>query len=470
MWNHPHISAKLPNGITPNYRTKQRQTTERRLIYHLILCYNYALMSENYKKRVIDTVLADRLEGVGAVLVQGPKWCGKTTTCEQVAKSVLYMGDPQSKKRNLQLAEIDINALLSGKAPRLIDEWQEYPPFWDAVRFRVDHTPGFGHFILTGSVVPPDTSAISHTGTGRISNLQMRTMSLWESGESDGSVSLGELLKTGHLKSCVCRSLSLPQIAYLVCRGGWPTAIEQREHIALRRARDYYEAVISRDISQVDKTPRNPDRVMRLMRSYARLQGTQSNLSAIRLDMAEHDSRTLDADTVYSYINALKKLFVIEDMKAWCPNLRSKAVVRTSDTRYFTDSSIAATALGAGPGDLMNDLRTFGFLFETMAVRDLRVYMDAHEGQVSHYMDKNGLECDAIVHLNNGTYGLIEIKLGGDSLIEEGAVTLNKLAQIVDPIKMKPPSFKMVLVAVGEFAYRRKEDDVIVCPITALKP
>jgi len=427
-------------------------------------------MKQDYRNRVIDSVLAERLEGVGAVLVQGAKWCGKTTTCEQLAKSVLYMGDPMQRKQNLQMAEIDVNMLLSGETPRLIDEWQEYPPFWDAVRFQVDHRPGFGHFILTGSVVPPDTAEISHTGTGRISNVMMRPMSLWESGDSDGSVSVGELLGGKDFKPCVCRSHDLAAIAYLICRGGWPTALGQREKISLRRARDYYEAVVGRDISQVDRVLREPDRVMRLMRSYARLQGTQSNLAVIRNDMTEHDRRTLDDDTVSSYLGALKKLFVIEDMKAWSPNLRNKTVVRTSDTRYFTDPSIAVAALGAGPGDLLNDLRTFGYLFETMAVRDLRVYMDAHEGAVSHYLDKSGLECDAIVHLPNGTYGLIEIKLGGDSLIEAGAATLNALARIVNPAKMKLPSFKMILTAVGGVAYRRKEDDVIVCPIGCLRP
>ena len=427
-------------------------------------------MTSKYKNRVADSVLAERLEGAGAVLVEGAKWCGKTTTCEQLAKSVLYMGDPTARSRNLRLAEMDINSLLAGESPRLIDEWQEYPPFWDAIRFQVDHRPGSGHFLLTGSVVPPDTSEISHTGTGRISRMLMRPMSLWESGDSDGSVSLGSLLETGEVKPCVCRSLNLPRVAYLICRGGWPAAIDQREKISLRRAFDYYDAVVSRDISQYDQVPRDSERVIRLMRSYARLQGTQSNLSAIRLDMSEHDKRTLDEDTVASYLKVLRGLFVVEDMKAWCPNLRSKAVVRTSDTRFFTDPSIAVAALGAGPGDLMNDLRTLGFLFEAMAVRDLRIYMDAHDGSVSHYLDKNGLECDAIVHLRNGTYGLVEIKLGGETLIEEGAATLNALARIVDPQKMKAPAFKMVLTAVGEFVYRRKEDDVIVCPIGALKP
>ena len=446
--------AKLPNGVA----------------FHHVFCYNIAQMTEKYNKRIADNLLAERLEGAGAVLVEGAKWCGKTTTCEQVAKSVLYMGDPDSKKRNLQLAEINIAQLLKGDSPRLIDEWQEFPRFWDAVRFQVDHRAGFGHFILTGSSVPPDVSEISHTGTGRISRMKMRPMTLWESGDSCGRVSLSALLSGGDLQEGECLSLDLERIAYLACRGGWPQSIGQREKIALMRAFDYYDAVVNADISRVDKIPREPERVMRLMRSYARLQGTQSNLSAIRLDMKEHDTRGLDEDTIYSYVNALKKIFVVEDMPAWCPSLMSKAVVRTSDTRYFTDPSIAAAALGLGPGDLMNDLRSFGRLFEVLAVRDLRVYAEASFGSVSHYLDKNGLECDAVVHLRNGTYGLIEIKLGGESLVEEGAATLNGLAAIVDPTKMKPPAFKMVLTAVGDVVYRRTADGVIVCPIAALRP
>ena len=236
------------------------------------------------------------------------------------------------------------------------------------------------------------------------------------------------------------------------------------------RAYDYYNDVVNFDISRVDKVLRDPNRVMRLMRSYSRLQCTQSNLTAIRLDMKEHDTRGLDEDTIYSYLNALRKIFVVEDMPAWCPNLTSKVVVRTSDTRYFTDPSIAAAALGVGPGDLMNDLRSFGRLFEVMAIRDLRVYAEALFGSVSHYLDKNGLECDAVVHLRNGTYGLVEIKLGGESLVEEGAATLNGLAKIVDTSKMKAPAFRMVLTAVGEVVYRRKEDGVLVVPIGCLRP
>ena len=424
----------------------------------------------NYKNRICDTILERKLKGVGAVLLEGPKWCGKTTTCERLAKSVLYMSDPVAKEKNLLLASININELLDGATPRLIDEWQLAPKFWDAVRFRVDHREGFGQFILTGSVVPPDTEDISHSGTGRIVRLKMRPMSLWESLESSGSVSLGALMDGAEIGIAKCPSRSLSEMAYFVCRGGWPVAVGQQGEMALERAQEYYEATVKVDMSKVDRVPRDPERVARLMRSYARLQATQAKLTAIKQDMIEHDVSGLDEDTVKSYVNALKKLFVIEDSPAWCPCLRSKAVVRLSDTRYFTDPSIVAAALGIGPGDMLRDPRSFGNFFETMAVRDLRCYAEALGGSVSHYLDANGLECDAVVHLRDGRFGLVEVKLGGEALIEEGASTLVTLANSVDVEKMRKPSFKMVLTAVGDMAYTRPKDGVVVCPISALKP
>lgn len=425
---------------------------------------------EKYKTRICDLLLTRKLEGVGAVLLEGPKWCGKTTTCEQLAQSILYMGDPETKDDNLKIAEINIKSLLVGRRPRLIDEWQLAPKFWDAIRFEVDHSDGFGHFILTGSAVPPDIGQISHSGTGRIVRLKMRTMSLWESLESSGAVSLGALMESGKTDVVQCPDRNLENIAYLVCRGGWPTAVGQSGETALERAEEYYDATVNTDISKVDNVPRDPERVMRLMRSYARLQATQAKLTAIKLDMAEHDSSVLNEDTVRSYLGALKKIFVVEDAPAWCPCLRSKAVVRTGDTRYFTDSSIAVAALGASPGDLLRDMRTFGLLFETMAMRDLRCYADAIGGKVSHYLDANGVECDAVIHLRNGRFGLVEIKLGGESLIGEGVKTLNKLASQIDESKTGRMAFKMVLTAVGQYAYTRPEDGIVICPISALKP
>lgn len=428
-----------------------------------------SLPMKTYLPRVSDALIGEELAGMGAVLVQGAKWCGKTTSCEQFAKSALYMADPKKRDTYLKLAENDVSELLKGDRPRLLDEWQDAPQFWDAVRYDVDHADDCGQFILTGSATPPDPERISHSGTGRIARVTMRPMSLWESGESSGSIRLRNLFAGSAFKPGRAQDRSLEETAYLVCRGGWPRAVLQEGNRALRRAFDYYDSVVNADISRADKIVRDPERVKRLMRSYARLQGTQSGLKAIKLDMAANESKSFDEDTVASYVNALKKIFVVEDMPAWCPNLRNKAVVRVCDTRYFTDSSIAVAALGVGPRDLMDDLNTFGFLFETMAVRDLRCYAEALDGSVAHYRDGSGLECDAVIHLRNGSYGLVEVKLGGETLIASGAESLLKLARKIDVTKMRNPSFLMVLVAHGEYAYCRS-DGVLVVPISALKP
>jgi len=424
-------------------------------------------MMDQYKKRIADTLLVRKLEGKGAVLVEGAKWCGKTTTAEQVAKSILYMSDSEKINQYLELADVNPKQLLQGETPRLLDEWQLAPKLWDAVRFEVDHRKELGQFILTGSAVPVETEDIHHTGTGRFARLKMRTMSLFESGESNGSVSLANLFNE-QTDIEGANDLSFERIAFLACRGGWPQAIEMRDAIALDQAFDYCDAVVNADISRVDKVARDPERTKRLLRAYARHQGAQVANTVIKADMAANDNTTVDDDTLYSYITALKKIFVIEDMPAWNPNLRSKTAIRTSDTRYFVDPSIAAASLGIGPEDLMNDLNTFGLLFETMCIRDLRVFADALNGQVYHYRDASGLECDAVVHLRNGFYGLIEIKLGGDKLISEGIETLNKLTDKIDTERMKKPSFKMVLVGVGNYAYRRK-DGVFIVPIGCLK-
>ena len=379
------------------------------------------------------------------------------------------MANPKKRSLYLQMAENDITELMKGAKPRLIDEWQDAPQFWDAIRFYVDHEDECGQYILTGSATPPDSEKISHSGTGRIARITMRPMSLWESKESNGAVSLKALLGNEPFAAARAEEKTLRDMAYLVCRGGWPRAVLQGGTRSLRRAFDYYDAVVNVDVSKVDKKIRDPERVKRLLKSYSRLQGTQSGLKAIKLDMVANETDSLDEDTVASYIKALKKIFVVEDMPAWCPNLRNKVVIRTSDTRYFTDPSIAVAALGVGPDDLMNDLRTFGFLFETMAIRDLRCYAEALDGSVYHYHDGSGLECDAVVHLRNGSYGLVEVKLGGETLISAGAETLGRLAKKIDTTKMPPPSFLMVVVATGEFAYQRP-DGIIVCPIGCLKP
>ena len=422
---------------------------------------------KKYRNRVVDAILQEKLEGKGAVLIEGPKWCGKTTTAEQIAKSVLYMDDPQSKEQNVNMAALNPKRLLSGETPRLIDEWQIAPKLWDAIRFEVDHRDDLGQFVLTGSAVPPDTKEITHSGTGRFSWLMMRPMSLYESGESTGEVSLSRLFE-GKGEVDGESKLDLERIAFLICRGGWPRSIDMRDKIALNQAIDYYDAVVHSDINRADGVEKNPERVKRLMRSLARNQGQQIANTAIAADIAVNDESTINQETVASYISALKKIFVVEDMPAWNPNLRSKSAIRTSDTRYFVDASIAAAALGIGPNDLINDLNTMGFLFETMCVRDLRVYAEALGGSVYHFRNKAGLECDAVVHLRNGSYGLIEIKLGGEKLIREGVETLTSLTESIDTSKMKEPAFRMILTAVDQYAYRR-EDGICIVPVGCLK-
>ena len=426
-----------------------------------------------YKSRIFDELLKDALEAKGAVVVRGPKWCGKTTTAEQIAKSAVYMHDPETAAQNLLTAQTRPSRLLAGDTPRLIDEWQDAPQLWDAIRYDVDHSHELGKFILTGSAVPPDKKKkklIRHTGTGRFAWLTMRPMSLFESGESSGSVSLGDLL-AGRETLGDSAPNKLEDIAYLTCRGGWPVAATmKRGRAALRQAFDYVDAIAESDISRVDDIERSAAFTRRLLKSLARLQGTQASISVIRSDLGPNEPKTFSENTIYEYVNALKKIFVLEDMPAWCPNLRCKTPVRTTDTHYFTDPSVATAALGLGPDDLMNDLKTFGFFFETLVARDLRTYADALDGSVSHYRDKSGLECDAVVHLRNGRYGLVEVKLGGERLIEEGVRTLNKLSNEIDEKRMPKPSFCMVVTAQGDFAYEIPDADVVVCPIGCLKP
>lgn len=419
-----------------------------------------------YRERIADTLLADALAARGAVLVQGPKWCGKTTTCARIAGSVVYMQDPMLREQYAELAEMNPSYLLSGDVPRMIDEWQLSPKLWDAVRFEVDRRDEFGQFILTGSAVPPDSGAISHTGTGRISRITMSTMTLRESGESDGSVSLGALFG-GETEISGTNALSLGDLAFLICRGGWPRAVGLSDKTALRQARDYYDALTESDMSRVDGVRRDTERVRALMRSYARNICTQAKSTVLRDDMRANDTDALGEDTVVSYVNALKKLFVVSELRAWNPNLRSKTAVRTSDTRYFVDPSIAAAALGLGPDDLMRDPITFGFMFENLCVRDLRVYADMLDGNLYHYRDASGLECDAVIHLRGGKWAAVEIKLGAQH-IEEAAKHLAEFAGRIDTSRMNAPSFLMVLSGTAPYAYRRK-DGVYVVPAGCLK-
>ncbi len=422
---------------------------------------------DNYKIRIADEILADKLDAMGCVLIEGPKYCGKTTLALQHANSTLFMADPDTKTQNIILAQTNISRLLEGATPRLIDEWQLAPQLWDAVRNTVDKRNKDGQFILTGSAVPVDSKEIFHSGTGRMSWLRLRTMSLWESGESSGEVRLSELFKNSK-EIDGASSIDIDQLAFLACRGGWPKAtLKNRKKAALMQAEEYFEAVVRYDISRVDNVERDPELARRLMRSLARNQGGQTPVTTIVEDMSANG--LVSAQTISAYIKALENIFVIEDSLSWNPNLRSKTAIRASNTRYFSDPSIATASLGLGPEDLINDLNTFGLILETLCVRDLRVYSEPIGGKVYHYRDKNGLECDAVIHLKNGKYGLVEIKLGGDRLIEEGATNLKKLAEKIDTSKMNEPSFLMVLTGVGQYAYRRPQDGVLVVPIGCLR-
>ena len=435
-------------------------------IYGIISIRGERLM-KNYLPRITDKLLDERLKAKGAILIEGPKWCGKTTSAKEFAKSFIAMDEPDKTKQYKQMAELNPSALLEGETPRLVDEWQLAPNLWNAVRYEVDKRDDFGQFILTGSAVPAEFDASMHSGTGRISRLYMRTMSLYESKDSDGAVSLSDLFDDKEI-SCANHK-TLDDIAFLICRGGWPISIKLEGKASLFQAIDYFDSVVKNDISRVDSVKRDVEKAKSLLRSYARHVGSQAPLETIRKDMLANQADTFDQVTLYSYIDALKKIFVIEDAPAWNPNIRSKTAIRSTDTRYFIDPSIATAALGIGPKDLIQDLNTMGFLFENLAVRDLRIYSELLDGSVYHYRDKSGLECDAVIHLRNGSYGLVEIKLGGDKLIEEGAQTLKTLSDLIDTNSMKKPSFMMVLCAQAPFAYKRN-DGVYVVPITSLRP
>lgn len=431
-------------------------------------------MKDRYRGRIVDSILERKLDSKGAILIRGPKWCGKTTTGERFSNSVLYMSQPQYFKRNMELAQLTPEVLLEGANPRLIDEWQLAPQLWDCVRFEVDHRGKRGLFILTGSAMPVERSGNGlptrfHSGTGRFAILDMLPMTLFESGDSTGEVSLRHLFEQpNQIKGYSMATMR--DIAFYMCRGGWPYSItdDLSRESALEQARDYVDVIVEEDVSRVDGVERNVERARQLLRSYSRFQGSSAPISQIRDDLKSNDSDSISDDTVRSYLNALRQIFVIKDLEAWNPNLRSKAAIRSSPTRYFSDPSIAAAALRIGPEELLNDLNTMGLLFETLCIRDLRVYVQALDGDIYHYRDSNGLECDAVVHLRNGDYGLVEIKLGGDKNIESGCKNLNKLESILDTSRMKAPSFKMILTAVGDYAYRR-DDGIYIVPVTTLR-
>ena len=420
-------------------------------------------MKREYLERIADKTLDTALKASGAVLIEGPKWCGKTRTAEEKAASVLSMQDPDNKASYLGAADTKPSILLKGATPRLIDEWQVAPVLWDAVRFAVDQRGETGQFILTGSAVPED-NVIGHTGTGRISRLVMRPMSLFESLESNGMVSLRDLFEDNTNVEGFS-TLTIEKLAFVLARGGWPASVGQEESIALRRVRDYVDAVINIDISRVDGVEKSPSRVRALMRSLARNISTMANIATIRADIAGGDESISDR-TISVYLNALSRIFVTEDLPAWNPSMRSRTAVRTSPKRHFVDPSIATAVFHATPNSLLQDFNTFGLLFESLCIRDLRVYAEAIDGEVFHYRDKNGLEADAIVHLKDGRWGAIEVKMGAQE-IEMAAENLKKLRDKVNTEKMKEPSFLMVLTGT-EVGYRR-EDGVYIVPIGCLR-
>jgi len=423
------------------------------------------VMDMDYKKRVIDEQLRFLLTTSGAVLIEGPKWCGKTTSAKQIAKSMIEMDEPKNRLSNVNFAKIAPEILLNGEVPRLIDEWQVAPVLWDAVRHEVDRRSTMGQFILTGSSTPTNRDEIIHSGAGRITTLKMRPMSLFESGDSDGSISLKTIFE-GKPIVPQKNSMTIQRLSFLLCRGGWPLSLNLEERASLQQAKNYYKAVTESDISRVDGVARDSNKVKALMKSVARNIASQASIPTLLNDLKHGDNRMSDV-TVASYLSALKTIHVIDDLEAWNPNLRSKSAIRTSPTRHFVDPSIATAALGISPNDLLFDFHTMGLVFESMCIRDLRVYADALEGHVLHYRDSSNLECDAIIHLDNGDWGVVEIKLA-EHLVEDGVKTLHEIADKIDKYTMKKPSFLMVLTGDG-YSYQR-EDGIYVISVASLRP
>ena len=420
-----------------------------------------------YYERLIEEQIALKLKTSGAVVVAGPKFCGKTTTCMLYQKSFVKLNTKQA----IAMARMNPKAVLVGENPRLIDEWQKAPDIWNQVKDELDFNYEFGKYILTGSSTPADKTEVHHSGAGRITPLKMRPMTLWESKESKGTVSLKDLFNGGeNFPWDMNQDFTLEDVAFLLCRGGWPIAVLAPRDIALEITKNYYNGLFVFEDSENERFRNKKPEVLRMiLRSYARNISSEAAVSTIISDIRQRNERTMDTKTYDDYMEALKDLYIIEDLEAWNPNIRSKTSIRSTPTRHFVDTSIACRSLGVSPGDLMRDLDSFGLFFEDFAVRDLSVYAGSMGGVVKHYRDNAGLECDAVVHLEDGRWGGIEIKLGGDDLINDGAESLKKLRdKIVEKSDEKAPSFLLVLTAVGG-AYKR-DDGVFVAPINLLKP
>lgn len=419
---------------------------------------------KKYFDRICDNELTAALEAAGAVLIEGAKWCGKTSTARNAAQSVLYLQDPDRSISYLTLADTKPSLLLKGETPRLIDEWQMAPVLWDAIRFEVDQRGEQGQFILTGSAVPIDL-ATAHTGIGRIARFKMRPMSLFESNESNGTVSLKALFDGAQNEESITSTLTIEKLAFALCRGGWPAAVKVSSNSALRMATDYVEAVIYHDLTAVDGVTKNPDLVRLILRSLSRNLSNTANYQTLLKDIEAQDT-TISDKTIATYISALKRIYLIEDLPAWQPSVRSKSAIRTSDKRHFVDPSIATAVMRLDPDGLITDFNYFGFLFESLCTRDLRIYAQANDGEVFHYRDNTGLEVDLVVRLKNGKWGAVEVKMGQKE-IEKAAVQLLALKEKVDTQKMGKPSFLLILTA-GQYGYLRP-DGIWVVPIGALK-
>lgn len=420
-----------------------------------------------YYSRLVEQEIELKLKTSGAVVVAGPKFCGKTTTCMLYQKSFVKLNTIQS----IAMARMNPKGVLNGEKPRLIDEWQKAPDIWNQIKDDLDSDYQFGKYILTESSTPADKTTVHHSGAGRIAPVKMRPMSLWESKESKGTVSLMDLFeKKDNYPWDLNEDINLNDIAFLICRGGWPISVRAPKEIAVEITKNYYNGLfVFEDCENERFRNKRPDVLRMIVRSYARHISTEASISTIIADVRQSNERTMDPKTFDDYMEALKDLYILEDLPAWNPNIRSKTSIRSTPTRHFIDTSIACRSLGVSPKDLVNDLESFGLFFEDFAVRDLSIYANTIGGTVSHYRDNTGLECDAIIHLEDGRWGAIEIKLGGEELIEQGAKSLKTLRdKIINKSEEKGPSFLMVLTAVGG-AYQRN-DGVYVAPITLLKP
>lgn len=421
---------------------------------------------KKYYKRYVEKLIEKKLKSSGAVLVAGPKFCGKTTTCSLFAKSIYRI----NTKSIVTTTRMNPKIALIGDTPHMVDEWQKVPDTWNYIKEDLDIDYQFGKYILTGSSTPADKTEIQHDGAGRIVTLKMRTMSLFESLESNGMISLRELFENKDLNVVSANEkITLEDIAFLICRGGWPLSLMGDKDVALDITKNYYDGLFTFEDSDNEKFRNKKPEVLRMIiRSYARNISTEASLKSIINDVKQSNERTMDEKTFNEYLEALKDLYIIEDMEAWNPNIRSKTSIVSTPTRHFVDTSIACQSLSVSPNDLLNDIKSFGLFFEDFAVRDLRVYASVLDGDIRHYRDNAGLECDAIIHLNNGKWGAIEIKLGGNELIDYGAKRLNTLKnKLFEKSNTQAPSFMMILTAYGP-CYKRN-DGIYVVPINMLR-